>query len=319
MPSFDSDKIDSRDRRELLIPAVFLALSLVLISLPVAFQQHISSALRRSVLAPFVLMQEGLQQARFRAGEISQIQMQVDSLTAVLISQRTIREENTRLRGLLDLQERGGVGFVAASAVRPGTEGSESMFLLDVGTEQGVAVNDPVVVSQGLVGVVREVGPANALAMDWTHPDFRVSVMTEDGEAFGIAGPQLGNFREEDRLLLDGIPFYATVAIGSRVISSGDGSVYPRGILVGEVLEAAESELGWRKSYWLRPAVPPGSARHVLVMTGAATMPSGSFGALWGIEEVVDSLDSEPASAESGAADDADGEGTLPVPGDSDL
>lgn len=208
---------------------------------------------------------------------------------------------------------------MAASAVRPGTEGSESMFLLDVGTEQGVAVNDPVVVSQGLVGVVREVGPANALAMDWTHPDFRVSVMTEDGEAFGIAGPQLGNFREEDRLLLDGIPFYATVAIGSRVISSGDGSVYPRGILVGEVLEAAESELGWRKSYWLRPAVPPGSARHVLVMTGAATMPSGSFGALWGIEEVVDSLDSEPASAESGAADDADGEGTLPVPGDSDL
>jgi hypothetical protein len=118
------------------------------------------------------------------------------------------------------------------------------MFLLDVGAEDGVSVNDPVVVASGLVGVVREVGPGTALAMDWTHPDFRVSVMTEDGGAFGIAGPRRGTFREDDRLLFDGIPYYATVTEGALVLTSGMGSVYPRGILVGEILDAAESEEG---------------------------------------------------------------------------
>jgi rod shape-determining protein MreC len=290
MPSYEPDKIESRDRRELVAPVVFIVLSFVLIVLPVSFQQDISFALRRSVLAPFILTQEALQKARLRAGEISEIQIQMDSLTALLLSQSTVREENERLRILLELRDRGGPAFLPASAVRPGTEGSESMFLLDVGAEDGVSVDDPVVVAKGLVGVVREVGPRTALAMDWTHPDFRVSVMTEDGGAFGIVGPRRGTFREDDRLLLDGIPYYATVTDGALVLTSGMGRVYPRGILVGEVLEAAESEEGWRKSFWLRPAVPPGSATHVLVLIRGDSGLPDSFGALWGFEEEVDSL-----------------------------
>jgi len=291
MPSYDPDRIESRDRRELMAPAVFVVLSFVLIALPVSFQQQISFALRRSVLAPFILTQEALQQARLRAGEISEIQLQMDSLAALLLSQSTVVEENERLRALLELRDRGGgYAFLAASAVRPGTEGSESMFLLDVGTQHGVAVNDPVVVAQGLVGVVREVGPRNALAMDWTHPDFRVSVMTVDGGAFGIVEPRRGTFREYDRLLFDGIPYYAEVADGALVVTSGMGSVYPRGILVGEVLDAGDSDEGWRKSFWLRPAVPPGSATHVLVLIRGDTPFPDSLGPLWGIGEEADSL-----------------------------
>jgi cell shape-determining protein MreC len=103
---------------------------------------------------------------------------------------------------------------------------------------------------------------------------------------------------------LDGIPYYATVTDGALVLTSGMGRVYPRGILVGEVLEAAESEEGWRKSFWLRPAVPPGSATHVLVLIRGDSGLPDSFGALWGFEEGVDSLgitlpasDPEPTQA----------------------
>jgi len=290
MPSFEPDRIQARDRRDFIVPIVLVGLSLLLISLPVSFQQGISSALRRSVLSPFILIQETIQQARFRAGEISEIQLQMDSLTAFLVSRSTISEENARLRALLDLRERGGEQFVSASAVRPGTKGSESMFLLDVGSDQGVAVNDPVVVAGGLVGVVREVAPRTALAMDWTHPDFRVSVMTEDGEAFGIVGPRSGRFREEDRLLFDGIPFYAVVEEGVRVLTSGLGSVYPRGILVGEVLGPADQEEGWRKSFWLRPSVMPGSATQVLVLVREHSDFARSVGDLWARGGVVDSV-----------------------------
>lgn len=311
MPQYETDRIESRDWRELAAPLFFLVLSVVLIVLPVSYQESISFALRRSVLAPFIVTQEALQQARLRAGTISGIQIRMDSLSAVLISQSTIEEENRRLRSLLDLRDRAVTGFLPASAVRPGTEGSESMFLLDVGSEHGVSVSDPVVVAGGLIGVVREVGRETALAMDWTHPDFRVSVMTEDGQAFGIVEPRRGGFREEDRLLLNGVPFYTVIDEGELVVTSGQGSVYPRGIIVGTVNGAGEEDAGWRKSYWLEPAVAPGSATHVLVLIREGSDAS-SLGALWGVEEAIDSMltvDQPPAgNAGRDAEDEAMGE-----------
>jgi len=268
MPPYEPEKHKARDRRDLMVPGFFLVLAGLLLVLPMPAQQQLSRILRSSVLAPFIWTQESIRQTRVRAREIAGLQAQLDSALAVLFSQHTLEDENRRLRGLLELNPREVPGFVPASAIRPGTRGSESMFLLDVGAAEGVEVHDPVVVAGGLVGVVREVGVGTALAMDWTHPDFRVSVMTRDGEAFGIVGARLGAFREEARLVLSSVPYHTPVQTGALVVTSGQGGVYPRGIPVGTILGLAESEAGWQRSYWLDPAVTPGTANHVLVLTG---------------------------------------------------
>ena len=268
MPPYEPEKHEARDRRDLMVPGIFLVLAGLLLVLPMPVQQQLSTILRSSVLAPFIWTQESIRQTRVRAREIAGLQAQLDSALAVLFSQHTLEDENRRLRDLLELNPREVPGFVPASAIRPGTRGSESMFLLDVGAAEGVEVNDPVVVAGGLIGVVREVGVGTALAMDWTHPDFRVSVVTRDGETFGIVGPRLGAFREDARLLLSSVPYHTAVETGAMVVTSGQGGVYPRGIPVGTILGLAESEAGWQRSYWLDPAVTPGTANHVLVLTG---------------------------------------------------
>jgi rod shape-determining protein MreC len=266
MPPFEQENTQPGGRRDLFVSLFFVGLAGVLMMLPPESQEQISAALRSSVLAPFIWTQESLHEARARTVEVSSLQARMDSLVAEGSARHTLEEENRRLRELLDLSERGGAGFVAATAVRPGTRGSESMFLLDVGSRSGVAVHDPVVTAQGLVGVVRGVGPRSSLAMDWTHPDFRASVMTVDGAAYGIVEPSHGAFREEDRLLLTGVPYHTPLAEGIRVVTSGMGTVYPRGILVGQVETVAETEAGWRRSYWVRPSVRPGSVTHALVL-----------------------------------------------------
>lgn len=267
-------------RRRLFVAILFVLLSLVVVNLPPEPRQRLGAALRTTVLRPFLTVQEALARARVRSTEAARLQAEVDSLVAVLSTQSAVAEENRRLRELLELSRRTGPSFVPASAMRSGTAGSESMLVLNAGSEEGIRAGSPVVVKEGLVGVVREVREGSSIAMDWTHPDFRASGMTVDGRSFGIVEPRRGEFREGDRLLLNGIAFYTDLTRGTRVVTSGLGGVYPRGIPVGTVLELAEAEGRWRKSYWLRPAVEPGSVTHVLVAVEEDGLPS-TMDSLW--------------------------------------
>jgi rod shape-determining protein MreC len=228
-------------------------------------QQRITQVFQATVLRPFIWTQETLQQARMRADQIDVLQAEVDSLTAVLSTQSAVSAENLSLRELLGLAERASPSYLRATLIRPGTAGSESMFIVDVGREDGVEMYAPVVSASGLVGRIREVRARSAVGIDWTHPDFRVGAMLEDGSAYGMVENVRGEFREEDRLVLNGTAYHETMPNGSLVLTSGLGGTYPRGIPIGRIDGTAEVEGTWRKSYWLRPAVEPAAVTHVHV------------------------------------------------------
>jgi rod shape-determining protein MreC len=252
-------------RRETLIAAAFLVVALVLYLLPEGYQAPIRRAVRVTVLRPFMGLQSALADQDTRSVDVGAIQAERDSLVAVLAAQAPIVEENRRLRALLSLEQRAAPTFLPARLVRIGIAGGESTFLLNVGREQGIEVGSPVVAAGGLIGVVREVEARTAQGVDWTHAEFRASAMTADGAAYGIVEPRPGRFREEDLLTLTGAPFHSDIPAGTRIVTSGRGGVYPRGLPVGVVLGIDEADTGWRKSYILRPAVRPESVTHVLV------------------------------------------------------
>ena len=230
-------------------------------------QEQIASTLQASALRPFIGAQQRLTEARANADRIAELQAELDSLTVVVTTRSALVEENRTLRELLALAERSGPAFLPATILRPGTPGSESMFILDVGYRDGVREGAPVVGSRGLVGKVEDVRERSARGIDWTHPDFRVSAMLADGTIFGIVENVRGAFREQDRLMLTGIAYHEAVTVGTPVLTSGLGDLYPRGIPVGSVESVAETQGEWLRSYWLRPAVQPGSVTHVLVET----------------------------------------------------
>lgn len=272
MPPY-AEPQEQQGRRQVLHALGIVLFAYVLSVLPPGAQGWIGSALRVTVLAPFLWVQGTLSDARVQALTASQLQAQVDSLTALMTANGGVVDENRRLRALLGLAARRSVEVVAASVIRTGTPGSAGTFMLDVGMEDGVRGNAPVIVAEGLVGVVREVADGTAIAMDWTHPDYRVGAMTEDGQQYGIIEPRRGEFGELDRMLWSGAPFFAVLEPGTPVVTSGSGGLYPRGIPIGTIEEQAEVEEGWRRSYWVRPAVAAASVTHVLVVLwgGGAT------------------------------------------------
>lgn len=268
MPPYAPEPEIGGGRRQVVLALSCVVVALAMLYLPDAAQEDTAWALRSTVLRPFLATQEQVVRARLRAREVERMQVQMDSLTSMLSTQRAVADENRTLRNLLALRDRLGPAFHPATVSRAGTPGSESTFYVDLGSRDGVLEGAPVVDRHGLVGVVREVRSDRSVAMDWTHPDFRASAMLADGTAFGIVETRRGDFREVDRLVLNGTAYYESVPAGVPVLTSGLGDRFPRGIPIGTVDGVSDVEGRWRKSYWLRPMVQPGSVTHVLVAVG---------------------------------------------------
>jgi len=274
-------------RRQILGAVVALMLAGVVFSLPDPAKEEFAAVLRNTALAPFIGINGAILDVRARAIETKVLRAVTDSLTAELLARRTLEEENRRLRDLLLLSERLGPEWLPAEALRPGTQGSESILLLDVGGEDGIRERAPLVTREGLAGVVRERRGAQAVAMDWTHPEFAAAAMSEDGLTYGIVESRRGAFREEDGLVLEGTPFNTELAPGTVILTSGAGGTFPRGIPIGRVESVLEAEGRFRKSYDVSAFVDPESITLVLVQqlvpepTDTTTLPGTGPATAW--------------------------------------
>jgi rod shape-determining protein MreC len=299
VPAYSPEPERTGGRRQGILAAAFLILALASSYLPEGAQQGISWSLRATLLKPFLATQEHLVAAELRSRKVEALQARLDSVTAILATQSALGDENRTLRALLGLSARIGPSFRPASVLRPGTPGSESMFLVDLGSQDGVAEGAPVVDPYGLVGVIREVRAHTSVGMDWAHPDFRASAMLADGTGFGLVEDRRGAFREEDRMVLNGMPYHEAVPDGTLVLTSGLGGVFPRGIPIGRIDGVAETKGGWLKSYWLRPMVQPGAVTHVLVAVGKPVLDVSRAWPLDSVRTREQSLRREHARADS--------------------
>ena len=288
-----------------LVAAGMVLLSLVAVYLPPSTQQAVGHAIRQTVLWPFVRINIALTQVQDRTREFEILRSQIDAATGVLASQRTLAEENRRLRELLALPERESRSYVSTTVVRVGTTGSESSFRLGLGANDGITSQTAVVTDAGLLGQVVEVRPTYSVAIDWSHPDFRVSAMTADGARHGLVEVETGRFREQDQLVMRGLASLSDLEPGAEILTSGRGGVFPRGILIGWVSEPATGEEGWSQSYYLTPAAHPGDATHAALVLDSASGGPATTG--------------DPAASATGAATDpaapGGGDATGPAPG----
>ena len=103
--------------------------------------------------------------------------------------------------------------------------------------------------------------------MSWAHPEFRVSAFTVSGNAFGVVAPSNEGRNGEGALEFRGVPYRDSVPLGTLVLSSGLGGVFPKGIPVGTVIGdgtgggrvgAGLPAASRRKSRLCGPRVDPG-------------------------------------------------------------
>src|SRR5215469_2930738 len=138
--------------------------------------------------------------------------------------------ENAELRELTKLAPEPAISFVTARVIADSGGAYARSVIVGAGSENGVARGQAAMTGEGLAGRVSEVGTRAARVLLITDLNSRVPVVVDGAHQRAIlAGDNSArpNLRYRDA---DGV-----VRIGDRIITSGEGGVFPPGLPVGVV------------------------------------------------------------------------------------
>src|SRR2546421_5933282 len=274
-----ADRYGSRADTLVFIGCVLLPVAAMI--LPGRLRDPLTQALRQTVLAPFLSLQQQIERLSASLARYDGVVAQRDSASLVATFLPELRGENARLRSLLGLGTRLGSGYIPAEVLREPEPTSPLTFIVSAGRRQGVKPLAAVVSPEGLVGIVSTVDAQTSVVVTWAHPEFRASAMAADGSVYGIVAPHGTEGPKVWLLELRGIPYRQSVALGTSILTSGLGGVFPRGIPLGSVVDSAAAEEGWERTYLVRPAVHPSAVSHVMILTGGRSGTAGDLPAVF--------------------------------------
>jgi rod shape-determining protein MreC len=203
--------------------------------------------------------------------ENKSLKKEVEQLRAGLAEELTTQAENDQLRSMLQFQKDHvfpkGVTMVTARVVARSTSAWYSTATINAGSGDGVAVYDAVVNGQGLVGRVTKVTANAAQVMLVTDQQSAVDAMIEPGGATGNAqGIVTGSVTGD--VTLNYVDKSEKVQVGQDVVTSGrNGSIFERGIPIGQVESVGSQEVEVYQSIGVKPFVDFSKLDLVMVIT----------------------------------------------------
>lgn len=148
-----------------------------------------------------------------------------------------IKQENEWYSEILGLHERQpDYTFASGRVIGRDPADAYGNFTISAGTNADVAVNDPVITTDGsLIGVVEEVGLTYAKVRTVLDSESKVSAqISRTGDTGYTSSSSLDMIRERS-IMLSALERSSGAAIGDYIVTSGIGGVYPSGLLIGTV------------------------------------------------------------------------------------
>jgi rod shape-determining protein MreC len=141
-----------------------------------------------------------------------------------------LASENSQLRELLKLTPEPAATYLTARVVANSGGAYVRSVMVYAGSENGVARGQAAVTGDGLVGRVSEVGSRAARVLLVTDLNSRVPVIVEGSQQRALLAGD-----NSERPYLRYLDTGAAIRIGDRIVTSGQGGVFPPGLPVGVV------------------------------------------------------------------------------------
>lgn len=201
--------------------------------------------------------------------QLEQLREQNATLRTRVAELEEAQLENERLRELLKIVQAGDLEAVGAHVIGRPTNSWEGVITIDRGTRDGVTAGMPVVGSEGLLGQTIDVGPVSSRVRLISDQRSGVAAFVQRNRAEGVLKGSI-----DGRLTLDFISVETTLQAGDVVITSGMGGVYPKGVVIGEIIDARSDAGRLHQQVRVRPAAELVGIEEVLVLIGASAAPS---------------------------------------------
>jgi rod shape-determining protein MreC len=196
------------------------------------------------------------------------LRLQVAELLGESGSLLSYKRRYEELSTLLQVKQSIPIASRTGRVIALGVSNNEWKITINLGSSDGVQVNDPVVGPEGLIGHVvkaaRDVSDVQLIQ----DPDSHVGVRLSDSRKTGVLKGQ-----GDDELVLELLdptaevrPEEALETSGFEVDGTDLGSIYPPNIQVGVVSRVLEDPAALEKHVWVRPNVDHTSLEFVLVV-----------------------------------------------------
>jgi rod shape-determining protein MreC len=247
----------------------------LLLSLPTRVTERLKLAVGSWFLPLFGLASAGQQLPADLADSVlprRELLRQIDTLRrenqefrSQAIQSAAIARENDRLRALFNWQKQVPWKLKLANVVMRDPANWWRTAQIDLGSRDGVRENLPVISDSGLVGRVSSVSFTRAQIVLIGDPNCRVSATVENAARdMGVivaSGPVDTSLVE-----LTYLASSANLKPGQGVITSGLGGVFPRGIPIGQVMDARSVEYGLYTEARVKLSANLGSLEQVWVL-----------------------------------------------------
>ncbi|MBQ7837991.1 MAG: rod shape-determining protein MreC [Clostridia bacterium] len=201
------------------------------------------------------------------ANEVEALRKQVDALTEQLVDYEQIRSKNELYQEFLGIKEEHS-DYVFAEAAIIGRDAADNLgsFTLNRGSANGIKVNDPVIYGKYLVGVVSSVTPTQCRVNTILNPKVNVSAYEVRTRDLGFVTSTVA-LAQEGKCHMPGLSSSTAVTAGGIVCTSGVGGIYPRDLIIGNIVDVVDGTVDISASAIIEPGVDFADITDVFIIT----------------------------------------------------
>ena len=188
-------------------------------------------------------------------------------LRAAVAIRREERQENERLRALLALRQRSpAVAMTLARVIATSPSPLFRSLRVDRGLDDGITIGAPVVTYDGVVGRVAGLSAGYADVMLIVDTNSSTDVLVQRTRARARVR---GTGRDDQiGIRVQYLPRTADIEPGDILITSGVGSVFPKGLPIGRVVATEQRAFGLYQKADALPFVDFGRIEEVMILSG---------------------------------------------------
>lgn len=193
--------------------------------------------------------------------ENTKLREEVRKLQGMANTEVELKHQNRRLLQLLGYREKTHYDLVLAEVIGFDSSNWSRAIFINRGRNDGIRQDMPVISPEGVVGRVIEAARSSAKVLLITDPRSAIDSLIQRTRDNGVVVGENVSHVKMKYLSLE-----ASVRVGDRVVSSGLGGVFPKGLVVGRIQRVIRPKFGLFQEAQIVPSADLSRLEEVFVM-----------------------------------------------------